>query len=53
MKQYLRSSVCLAAAVTLALVALKAHADDEQPTAIAEIKRDKPVEFGEVQKILA
>jgi WD40 repeat protein len=36
-----------------AFVAHHVHADDARPTAIAEIKRDKPVEFAEVQKILA
>jgi WD40 repeat protein len=40
-------------AMSSALVTLPARGDDATPTTIAEIKRDQPVPFDEVQKILA
>jgi WD40 repeat protein len=48
-----RLLVVSAFAIHCAFFALGAHADEGSPTAIAEIKRDQPVDFAEVQKILA
>ncbi|MEX2140709.1 MAG: c-type cytochrome domain-containing protein [Pirellulales bacterium] len=56
MKRNLFSSCFLfvcAVAYQFAFFSLRAEADDAKPTAIAEIKRDEPVAFAEVQKILA
>jgi WD40 repeat protein len=50
---FLRSIVVTTLSAHCAYFAAPAFADDAKPTAIAEIKRDKPVEFAEVQKILA
>jgi WD40 repeat protein len=49
----LKSMLLSALAVSCASFVVAARADEAKPTAIAEIKREGPVAFAEVQKILA
>jgi WD40 repeat protein len=49
----IRDCITLLAVLAVTLLTTVASADEPKPIAIAEIKRDKPVEFSEVQKILA
>jgi WD40 repeat protein len=54
MMRYITRLFLCALAIQFVIHARRATAQDAvKPTAIADIKRDKPVEFGEVQKILA
>ncbi len=45
--------VCLLGVLAVSLPVIDVRAAEPKPTPIAEIKRDKSVEFAEVQKILA